>query len=124
MAANKAACVGKVKVRRALNDKLLSLGPGALDAVSASEAMRLMGEGVQKLDDYLGKYLPQLFFAVIAPLALFACVARESVPCAVVLLVCVPLIPATIVAIMKIAKRAMGLTGIPTSIWEKRSSRR
>ena len=65
-------------------------------------------EGCEQLETYFGQYLPQLFYSVLAPVTLFAMVAPVCLPAAVVLLVCVPLIPATIVAVQKAAKKILG----------------
>ena len=74
---------------------------------STGEAVQISVEGVEQLESYFGSYLPQLFYAVLAPLTLFACLAPLSLPPVVALLACVPLIPASIMAIQKIAKRVM-----------------
>lgn len=107
-AGSKAAACGKATVRRAVYDKLVGLGPSYREHVPTSQAVQLCGEGVQQLEGYLGQYLPQLFYAVLAPLLLFAFTSMLSMPVAIVLLACVPLIPLSIVAVMKAAKRAMG----------------
>lgn len=107
-AGSKAAALGKAKVRADVYDKLVSLGPSYKEQVSTSQAAQLCGEGAEKLEVYLGQYLPQLFYAVLAPVTLFALFLTIDAPIAVVLLVCVPLIPVSIVMIMKFAKRVMG----------------
>lgn len=104
----KAAARVKATLRRAVFDKLVRLGPSYREHVSTSQAMQLCGEGVQQLEGYVRHYLPQLFYAVFAPLFLFAFISMLSMPVAIVLLACVPLIPLSIVAVMKVAKRAMG----------------
>ena len=73
-----------------------------------AEVVQLSVEGCEQLETYFGQYLPQLFYAVLAPVTLFAVVAPVSVPAAAVLLLCVPLIPATIVAVQKVAKHILG----------------
>ena len=92
--------------------RLLKLIPEARKylvlAVAGNWAALICGEGAEKLEVYLGQYLPQLFYAVFAPLTLFALFLFIDVPAAVVLLVCVPLIPIAIVVIMKVARRVMG----------------
>lgn len=107
-AGSKAASLGKTRIRADVYDKLVSLGPSYKEQVSTAQAAQICGEGVEKLEVYLGQYLPQLFYAVIAPLTLFALFLFLDAAAAVVLLVCVPLIPVSIVLIMKIAKRVMG----------------
>ena len=107
-AGSKASAVGKAAVRERVYDKLVALGSSYKEQVSTTQAVQICGEGAEKLEVYLGQYLPQLFYAVLAPLTLFALFLFIDVPAAVVLLVCVPLIPIAIVAIMKVARRVMG----------------
>ena len=64
-------------------------------------------EGVEQLEIYFGKYLPQLFYSLLAPLTLFLVLSRVSLKASVVLLICVPLIPLSIVVVQKIAKRLL-----------------
>ena len=64
-------------------------------------------EGVEQLETYFGKYLPQLFYSLIAPLTLFVILSRVSLKASVILLICVPLIPISIVAVQKIAKKLL-----------------
>ena len=93
--------------RRRIYEKLLRLGPHYADDIATAEVVQLSVEGCDQLETYFGQYLPQLFYSVLAPLALFAVVAPICPPAAVVLLVCVPLIPVVIVIIQKIAKRIL-----------------
>ena len=104
LAASEAA---KRAVRQEVYDKLVRLGPSYREHASTGEAVQISVEGVEQLESYFGSYLPQLFYAVLAPLTLFACLAPLSLPPVVALLACVPLIPASIMAIQKIAKRVM-----------------
>ena len=64
-------------------------------------------EGVDQLETYFGAYLPQFFYAMLAPLTLFLVLLRVNVPSAVVLFVCVPLIPAAIAAVQTWAKKLL-----------------
>ena len=64
-------------------------------------------EGVEQLESYFGAYLPQFFYAMLAPLTLFAVLCFVNVPSAVVLLICVPLIPAAIAAVQTWAKKLL-----------------
>ena len=107
-AGSKASAAGKARVRTEVYDKLIALGPSYREQVATAQATQICGEGAEKLEVYLGQYLPQLFYAVLAPLTLFALIVPFDAVAAAVLLVCVPLMPASIVAIMKIAKRVMG----------------
>ena len=65
------------------------------------------GTYMEQLETYFGKYLPQLFYSLIAPLTLFLILCRVSVKASVILLICVPLIPISIVVVQKIAKRLL-----------------
>lgn len=98
----------KITIRQAIYTKLVSLGPSYRETIPTSEALQISVEGVEHLETYFGAYIPQLFYAVLAPLTLFVCLAPLSLPTAIVLLVCVPFIPLSIVAVQKIAKRVMG----------------
>ena len=64
-------------------------------------------EGVEQLETYFGRYLPQLFYSILAPVTLFFCLKPISLKASAVLLICVPLIPISIVAVQKIAKRLL-----------------
>ena len=98
----------KKTLRRRIYEKLLALGPDYVEAVPTAEVVQLSVEGCEQLETYFGQYLPQLFYAVLAPVTLFFMVAPVCLPAAVVLLLCVPLIPVTIVAVQKAAKRILG----------------
>lgn len=98
----------KKTLRRRVYEKLLALGPDYVEAVPTAEVVQLSVEGCEQLETYFGQYLPQLFYAVLAPVTLFFMVAPVCLPSAVVLLLCVPLIPVTIVAVQKVAKRILG----------------
>lgn len=104
----RAANAAKSTIRQAIYAKLVDLGPSYRESTTPSEALQVSVEGVEHLETYFGSYLPQLFYAVVAPLTLFACLAPLSLPTAITLLVCVPLIPLSIVAVQRIAKRVMG----------------
>lgn len=64
-------------------------------------------EGVEQLETYFGKYLPQLFYSLLAPVTLFIILCRISIKAGIVLLICVPLIPVSIVVVQKIAKKLL-----------------
>lgn len=98
----------KKTLRRRIYEKLLALGPDYVEAVPTAEVVQLSVEGCEQLETYFGQYLPQLFYAVLAPVTLFFMVVPVCLPAAVVLLLCVPLIPVTIVAVQKVAKRILG----------------
>lgn len=71
----------------------MCLGASYSEQVKTSEVVQVAVEGVDQLETYFGAYLPQFFYAMLAPLTLFVVLCFVSVPAAVVLLVCVPLIP-------------------------------
>lgn len=97
----------KKTLREMIYKKLLRLGGSYTESTSTAEAVQVSVEGVDQLETYFGSYLPQFFYAMIAPLTLFAVLAFVSVKAAAVLLICVPLIPVVIVVIQKIAKRLL-----------------
>lgn len=90
-------------LREKIYEKLLRLGASYQEVISTSEIVQMSGEGVEQLEIYFGKYLPQLFYSLLAPVTLFIVLCRISVKASVVLLICVPLIPLSIVAVQKIA---------------------
>lgn len=98
----------KRTLRRRIYEKLLRLGPNYTEYVPTAEVVQLSVEGCEQLETYFGQYLPQLFYSVFAPVTLFIMVAPLCLPAAIVLLVCVPLIPVTIVAVQKVAKKILG----------------
>ena len=97
----------KKTLRSQIYRKLLRLGAGYTEQVQTSEIVQVAVEGADQLETYFGSYLPQLFYALLAPLTLFAALAPVSLPAAAVLLVCVPLIPVTIAAVQRWAKRLL-----------------
>lgn len=97
----------KKTLRGAIYDKLLCLGASYSEQVKTSEVVQVAVEGVDQLETYFGAYLPQFFYAMLAPLTLFVVLCFVSVPAAVVLLVCVPLIPVAIAAVQIWAKKLL-----------------
>ena len=98
----------KTRLRTLLYEKLLRLGTAYRESVRTSEVVQVAVEGVDQLEIYFGQYLPQFFYALLAPLTLFAVLAPVDLPSATVLLVCVPLIPAAIAAVQTWAKKLLG----------------
>ena len=86
---------------------MLKLGASYNEQVSSSEVVQVSTEGVEQLETYFGKYLPQLFYSLIAPVTLFVILSRVSLKASIILLICVPLIPVSIVAVQKIAKKLL-----------------
>ena len=97
----------KKVLRQKMYKKLTRMGASYHEKVSTSEVLQVIVEGVDQLELYFGKYLPQFFFAMLAPITLFAVLVFVSWKASVVLLICVPLIPLSIVAVQKIAKRLL-----------------
>lgn len=85
----------------------MCLGASYSEQVKTSEVVQVAVEGVDQLETYFGAYLPQFFYAMLAPLTLFVVLCFVSVPAAVVLLVCVPLIPVAIAAVQTWAKKLL-----------------
>lgn len=97
----------KKVLRQRIYEKLLNLGSSYKEQVKTSEIVQVAVEGVDQLETYFGAYLPQFFYAMLAPVTLFIVLAFVNVKVALVLLICVPLIPMTIVAIQKFAKKLL-----------------
>lgn len=109
--AAKASYAASVDVKRILREKiyekLLRLGASYREKTSTSEVVQMSAEGVEQLEIYFGKYLPQLFYSLLAPITLFIVLARVNLKASIVLLICVPLIPISIVAVQKFAKKLL-----------------
>lgn len=103
----KSSSTVKKCLREKIYLKLLSLGSAYKDTVKTSELVQFSVEGVDQLETYFGSYLPQFFYSMLAPLTLFVLLCFVNVPSAVILMICVPLIPVTIVAIQKFAKKLL-----------------
>ena len=98
----------KRNLREMIYQKLLRLGASYTEQIPTSEVVQISVEGVEQLETYFGSYLPQFFYCMIAPLTLFLVLAFVSLKAAIVLLIGVPLIPLSIMAVQKIAKKIMG----------------
>ena len=93
-------------IREKIYDKLLRLGAGYREKVSTSQVVQLSSEGVEQLETYFGRYLPQFVYSMSAPIILFIVLAiKVNFVVSLILLLLVPLIPVSIVAVMKIAGR-------------------
>ena len=103
----KASADVKRILRSKIYEKLLRLGSSYRENVHTAEVVQLASEGVEQLEIYFGKYLSQFFYSLICPLTLFAILSFVNLRAATVLLICVPLIPLSIVVVMKIAKRLL-----------------
>lgn len=111
MLASRTSFLSAANVKRVLREelyqKLLRLGISYNEKVATSQVVQLAVEGIEQLEIYFGSYLPQLFYSLLAPLFLFAILSFVNFKSALVLLICVPLIPISIVAVQKIAKRLL-----------------
>ena len=97
----------KKSLREKIYQKLLRLGSSYNEQVKTSEVVQVAVEGVDQLETYFGAYLPQFFYAMLAPLTLFIVLCFVNVAAAVVLLICVPLIPVSIAAVQTWAKKLL-----------------
>ena len=97
----------KKTLREMIYRKLLRLGSAYQEQTNTSEVVQVAVEGVDQLETYFGAYLPQFFYAMLAPLTLFAVLGFVNFPSALVLLICVPLIPVTIVMVQRWAKKLL-----------------
>lgn len=95
----------KKELRAKTYDKILTLGVRTTEEMSMAGLTQVSMEGIEQLDLYYSTYLPQFFFSMIAPIVLFIICVFIDWRTAVVLIACVPLIPVSIVAVSKYAKR-------------------
>lgn len=103
----KAAKNIKGKLRVAVYKKILALNNRYSEVLSMASLTQLMSEGVEQLETYFGKYLPQFFYSMLAPITLFIVLCQVDFKAALVLFICVPLIPLSIVLVQKFAKRLL-----------------
>ncbi len=97
----------KKRLREKIYLKLAQIGPSYRERISTAEVVQMSTEGVNQLEIYFSQYLPQMFYSLLAPMTLFFILARLCFPAAVALLLCVPLIPCSIILIQKFAKRLL-----------------
>ncbi|UDW83434.1 ABC transporter ATP-binding protein/permease [Pasteurella canis] len=97
----------KHELRTLIFQKLAAMPLNQVNQQSTSSIIQVASEGVEQLEIYFGRYLPQLFYSLLAPLTLFIFLVWFNAPTALILLVCVPLIPMSIIAVNKIAKRLL-----------------
>lgn len=94
-------------LREKIYQKLLRIGVSYKEQVKTSEVVQVAVEGVEQLENYFGSYLPQFFYAMLAPLTLFIYLCFINVLSAAVLLICVPFIPIAIAAVQTWAKKLL-----------------
>ena len=97
----------KKRIRELIYSKLLRLGASYKDTSQTSEVVQIAVEGVDQLEIYFAQYLPQFFYSVLAPVTLFIALCFVNVLSAVILLICVPLIPVAIMAVQTWAKKLL-----------------
>ena len=97
----------KKTLREMIYKKLLNLGTSYGEQIKTSEIVQISVEGVDQLETYFAAYLPQFFYAMLAPLTLFIYLSFINFPSAIVLLICVPLIPIAIAAVQTWAKKLL-----------------
>ncbi len=102
-----ASADAKRKLRRRVYEKLTRLGASYAEKVSTGEIVQVCVEGIDQLETYFGRYLPQFFYALIAPVVLFAVLSFISLRASIVLFICVPLIPLAIVLVQKLARNLL-----------------
>ena len=94
-------------LRKLVFSRLSEIGQSYNLLVSTAEAVQVNVEGIEQLESYFGAYLPQLFYSALAPLTLFTVFSFLNIQAAIVLLICVPLIPISIIAVQKFAKKLL-----------------
>lgn len=94
-------------LREKIYDQILRTGASYNEYVSSSEVVQVSTEWVEQLETYFGKYLPQFFYSLLAPITLFIIFSQVNLKASVILLICVPLIPISIVAVQKFAKKLL-----------------
>ena len=95
----------KKDLRERVYNKIVKLGVRSTDGMSMAGLTQVSMEGVEQLDLYYSSYIPQFFYAMLAPFILFGITVGIQWQVALVLLCCVPLIPISIVAVSKWAKK-------------------
>lgn len=97
----------KRTLREKIYQKLLRLGASYQEQVQTSEIVQVAVEGVEQLETYFGSYLPQFFYAMLAPLTLFVVLGFVNFLSALALFLCVPLIPIAIAGVQTFAKKLL-----------------
>ncbi len=94
-------------LRNKIYEKVIKLGSKYTKKVSSAELLQMSVEGVEQLETYFGNFLPQFYYSMISPIILFVVVSFINVKVAVILFVCVPLIPISIVLVQRFAKKLL-----------------
>ena len=99
LAAHRASASVKSELRRRLLERSVELGPGWLSGQRTGSLVALATRGVDALDDYFSRYLPQLGLAVVVPVAVLARIVTEDWVSAAIIVGTLPLIPLFMVMI-------------------------
>ena len=104
------ACTLQVKqsLRDAIYTKLLRSGKAWQQRFSHAEVVQMATEGVEQLELYFSQFIPQVLYSILATVTLFAVIAPRSAATAIVLFVCIPLIPVAMMAVQKLARKMLG----------------
>ncbi len=97
----------KVTLRERIMNHLMMLNSSRSQKQLTSEIVQLCTEGIEQLETYFAMYLPQFFYAVLAPVTLFIVTCSINLKASIVLFVCVPLIPVSIILVQKFAKKLL-----------------
>ena len=95
----------KMTMREKIYEKVVALGGKSAGDLNMAGLTQVSIEGVEQLDLYYSSYLPQFFYSLLAPLILFAVCFKLNYVFAIVMLLCVPIIPMSIVMVSKYAKK-------------------
>lgn len=98
----------KEHYREALFKKAYSMGLGYAAHMKQSELVQIAVEGIEQLDHFYGRFLPQLFYALISPLLLFAALSMVNWRAALFLFLLTPLIILVMMSVQRLARRVMG----------------
>lgn len=96
----------RLAIRKSVMQKAFRMGNNEGQLPSATLA-QLSVEGIEQLEIYYARFLPQFFYCMLASLMIFFTLGIFAWQPAVILLICMPLIPIVIMAVMKIAKRIL-----------------
>ena len=104
----RASLGAKTILRKEIYSKLLKLGISYSQNISTSNLVQLSVEGVDQLESFFGQYYPQIFFGFMSTMTSFIAISIFSIKTGIALLLCIPLIPISIIIVQKIAKRILG----------------
>ncbi|MEU6550703.1 thiol reductant ABC exporter subunit CydD [Streptomyces sp. NPDC046915] len=99
LAAHRASAAVKSELRGRLLDRAAALGPGWLSGQRTGSLVTLATRGVDALDDYFSRYLPQLGLAVVVPVAVLTRIVTEDWVSAAIIAGTLPLVPLFMVLI-------------------------